>query len=325
METLIIADLDCSQATRAMARARSAHPALRPFWEAGVKLQRGQRVEAPPLPVLKSEPTDLTFAAAQVTGDLAAMETAIRTARARHADLIAFPARAIAETALDQLREAARNHRITVVVGMEHHIAGQRRNSAFVIAPDGELLTRYDQLSATVPFEPGDEPSAMWFRVKGVPAVVTVGEDALWTELAELAAVAGAQVHVHLDHDRADDPDAALRRLQIWSNLASFQTFSVMANVVGSAIWDDLRDPEERRAEVRGLPRPDSRSVEVYSPFSADLVIRAGTTSPLITATRRLGPKNRYHPARTSSFNPQMDAWYRLGAAILCPGEPKGP
>jgi len=57
------------------------------------------------------------------------------------------------------------------------------------------------------------------------------GDDALWTELAELAAVAGAQIHVHLDHNPANDPDAALRRLQVWSNLASFQTFSVMANV----------------------------------------------------------------------------------------------
>ena len=38
----------------------------------------------------------------------------------------------------------------------------------------------------------------MWFRVKGVPAVVTIGRDGLWSEIAELAAVAGAQVHIHL-------------------------------------------------------------------------------------------------------------------------------
>ena len=87
----------------------------------------------------------------------------------------------------------------------------------------------------------------MWFRVKGVPAVVTIGRDALWTELAELAAVAGTQIHVHLDHDPANDHDAALRRLQVWSNMASFQTFTATVNVVGSAIWDDLRDAEERR------------------------------------------------------------------------------
>ena len=319
VETLVVADLDVGQATRANALTRASHPALSRFWEAGVKLQRGQPEEAPALTPLEFEPTNLTLAAAQVTDDLVAIEAMIRQARIRNADLVAFPARAITETALDRVRAAAREHRITVVIGMEHRIARQRRNSAFVIAPDGELLTRYDQLSATQPFEPGDQPSAMWFRVKGVPAVVTVGDDALWTELAELAAVAGAQVHVHLDDDRADDPDAALRRLQVWSNLASFQTFSVMANIVGSTIWDDLRGADERRAEVRGLPRPGSGSVGVHSPFSADLVLRADATSPLITATRRVGPKNRYHPARTSSFNPQMDAWYRLGAALIRP------
>ncbi len=42
VETIVVADLDLSQATRATALARAAHPALRQFWEAGVKLQSGQ-------------------------------------------------------------------------------------------------------------------------------------------------------------------------------------------------------------------------------------------------------------------------------------------
>jgi len=325
VETLVIADLDVSQATRATALTRAAHPAMRRFWEAGVKLQRGQMVDAPPLTLLASAETDITLAVAQVTDDVAAMETMIGQARAKNADLVALPARAIVEKSLERLQVAAREHRITVVVGMEHRVEGGRRNSAFVIGPDGSLLTRYDQLSAIHPFQPGQDPSAMWFRVKGVPAVVTVGEDALWTELAELAAVAGGQVHIHLDHDPANDPDAALRRLQVWSNLASFQTFTLTANVVGSAIWDDLRDLEERRAEVRGLPQPNTGAAEVYSPFSANLVVRAGSTQQLITATRHVGPQNRYHPARTSNFNPQMDPWYRLGAAIIHPDKQNAP
>ena len=174
---------------------------------------------------LKSAETDITLAAAQVTDNLAEMEAMIGKARAKGADLVALPERAIAETALARLQAAAREHRITVVVGMEHRGEGGRYNSAFVIGPDGSVLTRYDQLSATAPFQPGVNPAAMWFRVKGVPAVVTIGRDALWTELAELAAVAGAQIHVHLDHDPATSPEADLRRLQVWSNLASFQTF----------------------------------------------------------------------------------------------------
>lgn len=319
--SIVVADLDLSLATRAEAQIRAANSVLGPFWEAGVKLHSGQAIAAPPLKPLKSAETDITLAVAQVTGDVSDLEPMIGQARAKKADVVVFPERATTESELERLRAAARQHGITAVVGMEHRCDGARWNSAFVIGPDGSVLTRYDQLSAASPFEPGDNPSAMWFRVKGVLAVVTIGRDALWTELAELAAVAGTQMHVHLDHDPAGDQDAALRRLQVWSNMASFQTFTATVNVVGSAIWDDLRDAEERRAEVRDLPQPDTGAVEVYSPFSANLVVSAGETPQLIAATRHIGPQNRYHPSRTSNFNPQMDAWYRLGAAILGPCE----
>ena len=324
-ETLVIADLDVARATRAGALARATNPALRRFWEAGVKLQMGQSVAAPLWKPLTCAGTDITLAVAQVSDNPSAMEVMISLARASNADLVVFPAQAIAETALQPLQRAAREQRITVVVGVEHRVDRRRYNSAVVIGSDGSVLTRYDQVSAASPFQAGDDPAAMWFYVKGVPAVVTVGRDALWTELSEMAAVAGAQVHVHLDNDPDPGEAAALRRLQVWSNLASFETFSATANIVGSAIWDDLRDADERRAEVRGLPRPDTGRVEVYSPFSANLVVRAGATPQLITATRHVGPMNRYHPARTSNFNPQMDAWYRLGAAILHPDKQSAP
>ena len=48
-ETIVVAELDLSQATRAAAQARFTHPVLAPFWEAGSKLQRGETVEAPPI------------------------------------------------------------------------------------------------------------------------------------------------------------------------------------------------------------------------------------------------------------------------------------
>jgi predicted amidohydrolase len=316
-ETIVVADLEPAQATRAEARARSAHPALRSFWEAGLKLHQGQAVTAPAFTPLASQPKSITIAAAQVIDDLSLMQRMIVQAQASNADLVVFPERAISEAALSQLQDAARTHRITVVCGMEHRVGASRRNSAFVIGPDGSLLTRYDQLSATGRFDQGADPAAMWFRVKGVPAVVTIGRDALWTELAELAAVAGAQIHVHLDHDSADTPD--LRRLQVWSNLASYLTFTATVNVAGSTIWDDLRGLEETRAEVRGLPRPDTGPVEVYSPFSANIVVRATHAAQLIVATRTIPKLNPHHPRRTTAFNPQMEAWYGIGAESLHP------
>jgi predicted amidohydrolase len=333
-ETIVVAELDLSLATRAEARARGAHPGLHAFWEAGMKLQRGEKINAPPLTPIKSAEAEITIAAAQTSGNLSEMLSMIGRASEKHADLVVFPERAIGETALDSLRAAARRHQIVVVAGMEHKGEGGRYNSAFVIGPDGALLTRYDQLSASDPFMPGTDPKAMWFRVKDVPAVVTIGKDALWTELAELAAVAGAQLHVHLDHDPADTPEADLRRLQVWANLASFQTFSVTVNVTGSALWDDLRDREERRnalwherffgdnkpADVPDAPHPDSVSAKVLSPFSANLIVQSTAAPDLLVATRRVGSRNPHYPDRSSRFNPQMDAWYRIGAAIIRPG-----
>jgi predicted amidohydrolase len=321
VEAIVVADLDVSQATRAEALARAAHPALRAFWEAGCKLQGGQGIEAPAVTALESPESDITLAVAQVTDDIDAVEAMIGQAAAKHADLVVFPERAILESALGRVQAAARRNTITVVVGAEHRADGGWRNAAFVLGPDGSVLTRHDQLSATGRYLPGTDPRRMWFRVKGVPAAVTVGRDALWTELAELAAVAGAQILVHIDRDGATSEEAELRRLQVRSNFASFHTFTATANVIDSAIWDDLSGNEERSAVVSSQTRPGGGAAEVFSPFSADLVVRAGAGPRLISATRRVRRWNPHHPGCTSRIQPQMDAWYRLGAGLIAPRE----
>lgn len=330
---VILAEIDVSEATRAEALARSSHPALRAFWAAGTKILAGEKVRVPDFAPLKSPATEITLAVAQTTGDVAAITAKIREARERQADLVAFPARAIPYAELGAVQDAARANRITVVVGAEYPAGGDvqpstsatrqgsgaPRNSAFVIGPDGALLTRYDQLSARPPYERGSDPRTMWFLVKGVPAVVTVGHDGWWTELAELAALAGAQIHVHLDHDAAGG-EAALLRRQFASNLASYLTFTACANVVDSAIWDDLRSYEERRAPI-GRQLPESGAVAVYSQYSANLVTQATSAGELIVATRRVNPANIYHTRTIARKNPQMDAWFRFGAAHLFPSE----
>jgi deaminated glutathione amidase len=326
---ILVSDIDTGRATRAEALARSSHPVLRPFWDAGLRLQRGESVPAPALAQLESPETEVTVAVSQTAGDVQAVLARIREARAMNADVVVFPARAVPASSIAVIGKAARENEITVVVGAEYSEGtgkppgGQAgrvlKNSAFVLGADGALLTRYDQLSAVAPFEPGSNPAAMWFRVKGVPAVVTIGRDSLWTELPELAAAAGALLHLHLDHDPADSAEAQLRRLQVWSNLATYLTFTATANVVGSAIWDDLRGREEIRAELDGAPRPDSGPVEVYSPWSANLVVQARESAQLITATRRVSGVNRHFPRQTANFNPQMEPWYRIGAALIHP------
>jgi predicted amidohydrolase len=317
-EQIVIADIETGQATRSMTLARGSHPTLRPFWEAGMKLQRGETLRAAEFKPLRSPAVDITLAAAPVVNDVERMAALIAEARARQVDLVAFPAQAIDEDSLPWLQAAAKRHRIYVAVGARHRSAAGEMNSAFVIGPDGNLLTRYDQPSAAAPFQPGDDPRAMWFWVKGVPAVVTVEQDALWTELAELPAVAGAQIHIHLDRATDDSSAGRVNRLQAWITTASFLTFSATVSDKDAVLWDDLHSREESRAQVKGTPLPDSGKVEVLSFFSANLVERAGS-GELIVATRRVSATNPHHPYRTSNMNPQMKAWYELGARLIGP------
>lgn len=331
VETMLLADLDVASATRAEALARGAHPVLGAFWQAGIDLVSSRAVPPAPLVQKESAAGRITVAAAQIAEsadsgrNATAMVEAIGKAARGGADLIAFPELALtggkladAGGAIGRIREAARTNRITVVFGAPWSGMREWRNSAFVIGPDGSVLTRYDQFTAQKPFSAGTNPAAMWFSVKGIPAVVTIGREALWNEIAELAAVGGARLHVNIAREPVDSAQAALRRRQIGATLGSFSTLTIMSNAGGySAIWDDLRGREEARAVVRGLPRPDPGPVKIYSAFSANLAAEAGAGPEIISLTRQVTGRNPHHPQRTANFHPAMGPWYEFGARLL--------
>ncbi|MEW6304651.1 MAG: carbon-nitrogen hydrolase family protein [Verrucomicrobiota bacterium] len=322
-QQIVLAEIELNHATRSEAIARAENPVLRAFWETGLKLQRGEKIKVPPVTPLKSPETEITLAVAQVIHDAARMEAMIREARQKGADLIAFPAQAARDEAtLKRLQQAARENQITVVCGMAQRADRGLHNSAFVFGPDGALLTRYDQISAWgSSYKSGTNAAAMWFTVKGVPAIVLIERDGVWSEMAELAAAAGAQIIVHVHHDLVTTPESRLMRLQLAANLASYKTFTAVASPTDSMLWDDLRGMDESRAVVRNLPQPDSGPVEVYSPFSANLIARAGAGGPLLVATRKIPAVNPHHPRRTSGLNPQMEAWYAVGASLIRPAQ----
>ncbi|MBI3280886.1 MAG: carbon-nitrogen hydrolase family protein [Acidobacteria bacterium] len=331
LETLLVADLDIARATRAEALARRSNPVMGKFWQAGVDLLEGKAIAPPPLVQKDSAASGITVSAAQIPmsadagRNVAAMLESIGAAAKRNVDLIAFPELAVtggklsvAGDAVERLCAAARANHMVVVFGMPRRQDGRWYNSAVVAGPDGAVLTRYDQLAAQPPFSPGEHPSRMWFSVKGVPAVVTIGREALWNEIAELAAVAGARLHVSLSREPVRSDSEALRRRQIGAALSSFMTFTVMANAGGySAIWDDLNAGAETRAEVRDLPRPSPGAVRVFSAFSANLVVEANAEPALISATRRVPGRNSHYPQRTGRYHPAMAPWYVFGSQIL--------
>jgi hypothetical protein len=205
--------------------------------------------------------------------NVAAMRTHIRQAAADELDLVVFPElvvtgdreediqRADAKSlaaAVDTVRRAAREHKLTVVFGAPSYVDGQRRNSAYAIGPDGALLTRYDQIVVSRPelFEGGMSTRAMWFQVNGIWSILTIGDDVIWNEMGELAALKGARLHCHLRHHRHLSQAEVLRHDQFLAAFASYRLLTIVANPlfpelqthpdarfsVGSGIWDDLAD-----------------------------------------------------------------------------------
>jgi hypothetical protein len=154
---------------------------------------------------------------------------------------------------------------------------------------------------------------------------VTVGRDALWSEIAELAAVRGAQVHLHLAYDRDTSEAGALRRRQLWCNLASYRTFTATVNAAtpsglsrpsapasgGSAIWEDFHRASSGRAGG-------------FVPHSAVRLAEAGNGVEVLCATQAVPEVNGHLARMTGTTNPQMRPWYLTGAqAIAAEARPR--
>jgi hypothetical protein len=153
--------------------------------------------------------------------------------------------------------------------------------------------------------------------------VVTIGRDALWSEIAEMAAWRGAQVHLHLAYASDASADAALRRQQIWANLASFRTFTATVNAAsnaglkdpsapasgGSVIWDDYH-------------RASSGKAGGYAPHSAVRLAEATGQPTILYASQKTLAKNPQFQIMTANTNKPMTAWYVAGANAIAADEP---
>jgi hypothetical protein len=84
----------------------------------------------------------------------------------------------------------------------------------------------------------------------------------------------------------------------------------------GSAIWEDLRRGEEAKLAKDGKRINGHEKMAIYSPFSANCLLRAGDSEQILTAAQRM---NRSTGHRSIDKNPQMAAWYALGARLVAP------
>jgi predicted amidohydrolase len=340
-DRMLVTELDLSKATGEEAFRRRNHPLFKPFWETGVAMLDGQPATTSNQRPLHSPERELKIAAAQIAcsrqidENVAKIVEAIHAASAEQADIVVFPelavtgaleadilhaAQAELEPALATICRAAREAKIHVVCGLPWQEGEQRYNSAAVIDPQGKLLTRYDQVVVDRPdlFATGLSTKAMWFELHGVPTVVTIGKDAAWSEIAEMAALRGAQVHLHLAYDPDRTAEGQLHRQQEWVNLASFNTFTATVNAAsperlsspsmlttgGSAIWE-------------GFSRTKAGAEGGYFPHSAVRLREAGPEETILYAQEKVQKSNPHYSRMTTSTNPQMTPWYTKGLEVI--------
>lgn len=343
-DQMLVATVDLSRAHGVEARRRHNHPVFKAYWDLGRQILLGEAARVSPPEPYASPQAEITIAAAQmacsrdVPANLERMAHLISEAGGNQADVVVFPELAVTgaiaddvvradvtvlREALRKIQSAAQQHKITVVFGMPYITGTKRRNSAFAVGPDGSLLTRYDQMVVDRRnlFEEGSDAKSMWFRVKGVPAIVTVGSDARWNEIGELAAVRGAQLLLNLSYDEEVSAAATLRRTQFWVQLASFCTFSAAVNAADpedlprpsapanghSAIWEDFD----------GHRKKPTGNVEVFSQYSACRVVSAGKQEKILYAKRTMPKLNPHFPRFVARRYPHLEPWYHQGARIL--------
>ncbi len=332
-DVIVTADLDVELAGRENAERRRNHPAFKFWWDMGKVVLEGDDVDAPPFVRLESPEAEIQIAAAQIacSGDVddnvAQMVQALETASSEGADVVVFPERAVTGSGksdadrlaqgLATIQEQVRNNGVYAVFGMPFVEDGHRYNSGVAMDREGQVLTRYDQISAHPdgPFTPGENTRAMWFEIDGVQATLTVGDDVYWPELTELAAYRGMQLHFHLDFWQGDSEDANLLRKHSAIN-------HVMPGVCGVSV--NAAGPEAsggslllRRVGGHGQPNPGG--VETYLPYHISVVKTGGKDAEILYFTAKTGSVNEWQASknRTRRNGRGHDNWWHwLGQGV---------
>jgi predicted amidohydrolase len=322
-DVVIVAEIDPAKATRAEAKRRRSHPLFKGFWDMGERLLAG-RAAAPVTPAAKIKPyssarRSIKIGAAQMacSRDRKAntdriVGTVARAAKAR-ADVVVFPelavtghrsddvtaaSRAALADALKRIRDAARAGGIHVIVGMPQFVGGARRNCAVVIGDDGNVKTRYAQIVSRRPglFEAGESAKAMWFTLKGVQAIVTVGDDADWVEIADLAANRGMCMHFHISYRADGSAGAAVLRRQRDLLMLRYATYGAVVNAADPSGMPDPSAPAAGGSLIvsreGGHNQAAPADVEHYLPYQTSIIKGARTGEAMLCATREAPPTN---------------------------------
>jgi predicted amidohydrolase len=347
-DTLIIEEIDISTATRAEARRRRNHPLFKPFWDMGKKLLDGEvTVAVPQIKPFTSAERSIKIAAAQIVysrdinKNVAKITDYIRLAAKEGADIVVFPELAVTgcsqkgisaasksmlDSALDRIRNEADVKNMYVIVGMPYLVDGHRMNCAFVIGDDGSIRTRYAQITAKQDdlFRSGTSMKAMWFELKGVHSIVTIGDDANWVEIADLAASRGMYLHFHITSETYASADNAILAKQRNLLMLMYAKYGAVVNAAAPTDMSNTGGMSMIVSREGGHNKSAPNGLEYYLPYQTSIVKSAGPTETMIFAVRRTSARNdmdliRYWRNRNRKSREQSGwyEWIERGALLV--------
>jgi predicted amidohydrolase len=341
-DVMIVEEIDTDRATRAEAERRKNHPIFGSFWEMGKELLEGGTVNlAAEVTPYSSAERNVKIAAAQMAcsrdmnENIRKILSHIAEAAEEGADVVVFPELAVTgyrkhdvlaasqsalESALSQIRSEARARHIYVVVGIPYDLDGARRNCAFVIADDGTVKTCYPQIvvKRSELFRPGKSTRAMWFTVKGVYSIVTIGDDADWVEIADLAANRGMYLHFHISYQADASADEATVRKQRNLLMLRYAKYGAVVNAADPSVLLNPSSPAHGMSMIvsreGGHEQASPAGLEYYLPYQTSIVKSAGTAETMIYASRKTTRRNdldlhRHHRNRNRKSRLQR-GWY---------------
>ncbi len=351
-DVMIVEEINIDQATLAEAKRRRNHPLFRSFWDTGKELLEEKKIK--PIPEIKpysSAERTIKIAAAQIAcsrnlhTNTKRILSRIAQAAEEGSDIVVFPELAVTgahrddisaarqsdlNEALGQIRKAAKKGSVYVIVGMPYYLDGVRKNCAFVIGDDGSVKTQYAKIVSKRRdlFAPGESIGTMWFTVKGVHSIVTIGDDADWIEIADLAANRGMYLHFHISYEADASADHATLRKQ--RNLLMLR-YAKYGAVVNAADPSELLNPSlpAHGASIivsreGGHELASPQGIEYYLPYQTSVIKSAGSVETMFYAARRTARSNdldleRHHRNRSRKYRPQRGwyDWIKKGARLI--------
>lgn len=216
------------------------------------------------------------------------------------------------EKAMDEIAQSAAQHHLYVIYGCATPSGKDRPyNSALVIGPDGQEITRYHKMFAENWFAPGDHLAL--FEIAGIPCTVIVCHDERFPELVRIPVLAGARICFYISYE-INGRESALRK-------AEGYRAQLIARAVENNIWVVQSNGIGPLPEGEKLSLGQSR---IVSPGGIVLDEAPKLEDHMLVQDIHPSEASRGNALETAR-NPLLQQWYQSAQALIQPQPPSSP